>query len=459
MRLALTLLLALTTVPCAAQPHVDVAKSLVADALKDDWGYAFLEGLTTEIGQRLAGTEAEARAAEWAAAKLKSAGFDEVHIESFPMTAWVRGVESGQIVAPAPQHLVLTALGGSVATPEAGIEAEIVLFRSYAVLAAAPPGSLAGKIAVVTQRMLRLEDGAGYGAANPIRRAGPSEAAKRGAVAYLHRSLGTTNHRVAHTGALNYTDEAPRIPAAALANPDADQLERLAARGPVKLRFTLTPTTIEGARSFTVVADIKGRERPDEVVLIGAHLDSWDLGTGAIDDGAGCAIVAAAGKLIAALPQRPRRTLRVVLFGAEEMNYSGPAYASAHADDVPKIVVANESDFGARPIRIVEVPQGAAASDFSRALIDVVTPLGVILGRNTARDAGDDVRPLARAGVPVLALRRSAPDYFDIHHTADDTLDKIVAAELAQNIAVWAAFAYLAADSAVDFRALAAQQR
>ena len=300
---------------------------------------------------------------------------------------------------------------------------------------------------------------AGYGAANPIRRAGPSEAAKRGAVAYLHRSLGTTNHRLAHTGALNYTDEAPRIPAAALANPDADQLERLAARGPVKLRFTLTPTTIEDARSFTVVAEIKGRERPDEVVLIGAHLDSWDLGTGAIDDGAGCAIVAAAGKLIAALPQRPRRTLRVVLFGGEEMNYSGPAYASAHADDVAKIVVADESDFGARPVRIVEVPQGAAASDFARALVDVVTPLGVILGRNTARDAGDDVRPLLGPVCPSwrCAGRRRTTSTSTIRPMTRST--RSMAAELAQNIAAWAAFAYLAADSEVDFRALAAQQR
>jgi Iap family predicted aminopeptidase len=322
MRFALTLLLAIATAPCFAQP-LDATKRLVDTALKDSWSYEFLEGLTTEIGQRLAGTEAERRAADWAAAKLTAAGFDNVHIESFPMTAWVRGVETARVVAPAPQNLHITALGGSVATDVSGIEAEIALFTTYAELLAAPPGSLAGKIAVVTQRQVRFLDGAGYGAANPIRRAGPSEAAKRGAVAYLHRSLGTDSHRLPHTGALNYQDGAPRIPGAALSNPDADQLERLAARGPVKLHVTLSPTTIENASAHSVVAEIKGREKPNEIVLIGAHLDSWDLGTGAIDDGAGCAIAIEAARLIGTLREKPRRTIRVVLFANEENGLRG----------------------------------------------------------------------------------------------------------------------------------------
>src|SRR5271154_2718627 len=319
---------------------VVTASSLGQRALNDPAAFDFVESLTTEIGQRLAGTEAHRRAVAWAEATLKAAGFENVHSEPFTFPAWIRGAESAEIVGSVPQHLAVTALGGSVATGADGIEAEIVLFRTYDDLLATAPGSLNGKIAVVTQRMVRAQDGSGYGAANPIRRNGPSEAAKRGAVAYLLRSLGTDNHRLPHTGALNYEDGAPRIPAAALAIPDAEQLERLAAAGPVRIRLLLTPTVRESAPSWNVVGEIKGGERPDEIVLIGAHLDSWDLGTGATDDGAGVAIVTSVGRAIAALPQHPRRTLRIVLFGAEEMDYSGPAYAAAHAEEAAHVALA-----------------------------------------------------------------------------------------------------------------------
>jgi hypothetical protein len=350
----------------------------------------------------------------------------------------------------------VTALGGSVATDANGVEAEISLFRTYDDLLAAAPGSLNGKIAVVTQRMVRAQDGSGYGAANPIRRLGPFEAAKRGAVAYLLRSLGTDSHRLPHTGALNYEDGAPRIPAAALAIPDAEQLERLAARGPVRVRLLLTPTVQASAPSWNVVGEIKGKERPDEIVLIGGHLDSWDLGTGATDDGAGVAIVFGAARLIAGLPQRPGRTIRVVLFGAEEMNFSGAAYAQAHEAEAGKIVVAGEADFGARNVYSVQLPGGAAGSDFGRMLDRIITPLGANLDRRPALGGGDDIRELQKAGVPVVSLRQDGLDYFDTHHTADDTLDKIDPRQLNQAVAVWSAFTYLAAVSDVNFRSLAA---
>jgi hypothetical protein len=431
-----------------------VAAGLAHAALTDNWGYSFLESLTTEIGPRLAGTEAEARAAKWAEAKLKAAGM-EVHLETFPMMAWERGIETAEVVKPVPQKLVLTALGGSVATPPAGIEAEAVIFRTYDALLAAVPGSLAGKIAVVTEHMVRTETGAGYGAANPIRRAGAVEAARRGAVAYLHRSLGTDNHRLPHTGALDYVDGVLRIPAAALANPDADQLERLAALGPVRLHVTLTPSENANAQSVTVVGEIRGREKPDEIVLISAHLDSWDLGTGAIDDGAGDAIVAEVGKLIAALPQHPRRTVRVVLFGAEELDFSGPAYAKAHIEEVSRIVAAGETDFGARRVYSVQLPFGAAEGPFGHAVGAILPPLNVMLSHEAARHGGSDIEGLRLAGVPMLSLSQNGWDYFDIHHSADDTFDKVDAAELAQNAAVWAAVTYLAADMEVDFRAVA----
>jgi Peptidase family M28 len=448
-------LLALAPMAKAQQNDDAVARQLRDAGLKDRWGYHFVESLTTIIGQRLAGTPAEARAALWAEKTLKAAGFDEVRRESFPMAAWLRGREEASVVSPAPQRLVVTALGGSVATPPQGVTAEIALFRLYSDLLATPPGSLKGKIAVVTQRMPRVMDGSSYGAANPIRRRGPSEAAKRGAIAYLHRSLGTDNHRLAHAGATNYEPDVPRIPAAALSNPDADQLERLAARGTVRVHLVLTPRTDEHAQSWTVSAELKGSERPDEIVLIGAHLDSWDLGTGAIDDGAGDAIVAGAAHLIAQLKPRPKRTLRVVLFGAEEMDVSGPAYAKAHQADVPHIVLAAESDFGARKIYTFLAPIGSAKTQFAQKLADTLTPLGIFLAREPALRSGDDIAPLRKLGVPVIAMRQNGLDYFDIHHTADDTFDKIDPAELDQNIAAWAAMAYLAAQSNLDFRKLA----
>jgi len=293
------------------------------------------------------------------------------------------------------------------------------------------------------------------GAANPIRRRGPSEAAKRGAVAYLLRSLGTDNHRLPHTGALNYEDGTPRIPAAALAIPDADRLERLALQGSVRIRLLLTPTVRESAPSWNVVGEIKGGERPDEIVLIGGHLDSWDLGTGATDDGAGVAIVFGAARLIAGLPQHPSRTIRVVLFGAEEMNFSGAAYAQAHQGETGKIVVAGEADFGARNVYSVQLPAGAAASEFAQTLDRIIAPLGANLDRRPALGGGDDIRELQKGGVPVVSLRQDGLDYFDTHHTADDTLDKIDPKQLGQAVAVWTAFTYLAAASEVDFRGLA----
>src|ERR1700692_261799 len=431
---------------------VVTASSLGQKALNDPAAFDFVEALTTEIGQRLAGTEAHRRAVIWAEARLKAAGLENVHSEPFSFPAWIRGAESAEIVGSVPQHLAVTALGGSVATDASGIEAEIALFRTYDDLLAAAPGSLHGKIAVVTQRMVRAQDGSGYGAANPIRRYGPSEAAKRGAVAYLLRSLGTDSHRLPHTGALNYEDGAPRIPAAALAIPDADQLERLAALGPVRIRLLLTPMVADNAPSWNVVGEVRGSERPDEIVLIGGHLDSWDLGTGATDDAAGIAIAFSTARLIAGLPQRPSRTIRVVLFGAEEMNFSGVAYAQAHEGETGKIVVAGEADFGARNVYSVQLPGGAAGSDFGRMLDRTIAPLGANLDRRPALGGGSDIRQLQKAGVPVVSLQQDGLDYFDTHHTADDTLDKIDPKQLKQAVAGWSAFTYLAAASDVDFR-------
>jgi Zn-dependent M28 family amino/carboxypeptidase len=442
---------------CSAAASADTVADLAAKAKTDSWGYDFLADLTTDIGARMAGSKPERDAAEWAVARLKKAGFDEVHIEKFPVPYWARGAEEASIVAPRTQTLAVAALGHSVPTPPAGIDADIVIFKSFQALLDAPEGSLKGKIAVVTQKMVRAQDGEGYGVAVRTRVAGPSEAAKRGALALVIRSIGTDNHRIAHTGVTLYDKDLPKIPAAAISNPDADLVERMAAKGPVKLHLKLDSKTTENVDTYTVVGELKGREHPEQVVLIGGHLDSWELGAGAIDDGAGVAIAAGAAKLIADLPQRPRRTVRVVMFGAEEIGYASDAYEAAHSKEAGTIVIAGESDFGAGRIYNAELPAGSLNSPFAKQLTAAILPLGVDMRRESSSHGGADIEGLhEKDGVPFIDFGQDGTHYFDIHHTADDTLDKVDPAELAQNIAVWATFTWLAANSDVDFRALAA---
>jgi hypothetical protein len=420
-------------------------------ALSGSLAYPLLASLTTEIGPRLEGSEAEHRAAQWAVSKLKAMGFQNVHIESFPVDGWTRGEERASVVSPSPQRLLITALGNSAATPPEGIEAEIVLFHTYTDFLAQAPGALKGKIAVVTQPMVRAQDGSGYGMINAMRTLGPVEAEKRGAVGYMIRSLATGDLRSPHTGA----SRPAHIPAVALATPDAEQLDRLVALGkPVRVRLISTPHFEKGATADTVIGEIPGREKPDEIVLIGGHLDSWDLGTGAIDDGAGVAITTAAAKLIA--EQGPaRRTIRVALFGAEELNFSNAAYAKAHpAAEQARHVIASECDFGAEPPYAIALPAGGRASAYGKALANVVAPLNIYLDRRAADDGGSDLENLV--GVPLAALAQDGTHYFDFHHTPDDVLDRADPRQMDKAVAAWAAFTYLAADTDVDFRAIAA---
>ena len=446
----------------AAGPASEATLRATAAAMRDravhgdNIAYPLLESLTTEIGPRPAASAAMHRAADWAVAHLTALGFENVHREAINMPAWTRGQETAEVTAPFPQRLVITALGGSVATPPGGIEAEIALFHSYDDLLAAAPGSLTGKIAVVTQPMPI----GGYGAYYRIRGLGPAEAAKRGAVAYLLRSLATDVRRSPHTGTMLYNPEfsggvqrpAAQIPAAALSAVDAEQLDRMALRGrPIRLHLTLTPTVTPGQISETVVGELRGRERPDEVVLIGGHLDSWDLGTGAIDDGAGVAITVAAAKLIAELPVRPRRTIRVVLFGAEEVGQSNIAYAAAHpAAEQARIVIAGECDEGAGHIGAITLPAGVATIPFGLTLARTLAPVGSYVDAKPTTDGGGDLESLI--GVPFVSLQQDGTHYFDYHHTPDDTLDKVDRRDLDQNVAAWVAFTYLAAESDVDFR-------
>ena len=426
-----------------------------------DIAYSWVSELTTRFGPRPAGSTNEQQAAGWAATRLKALGFENVHIESFPITAWVRGSESAQLIAPNTQPLVVAALGESPPTPPAGLEGDVVIFPTLTELKAAAPGSLNGKIAMVAQRMVRAQDGAGYGAVVPARTDGPKEAAQRGAIAFLLRSVGTDSHRMAHTGTTRYVEGRVPVPAFALSGPDADQIERIAALGQtVRVHLFSGASYLPDAHSQNVIAEVRGRERPQEVVLLGAHLDSWDQGTGAIDDGTGTAIITAAAKLIRDLPHRPQRTVRVVLFGSEEVaqptapggTFGGHSYARNHQAELATHVLVGESDFGTDHIYSFALPAAVAHSEFAKTLLRVLTPIGVLASERPPEEVGADVGASVEAGVPGFQLSQDGMRYFDIHHTADDTLDKVDREQLHQNVAAWAALIWLAADSEVDFR-------
>jgi hypothetical protein len=450
---AMLTILAFTATPALADPLRSGAEAVRDRALHDPTAYDYVAGVSTEVGERLAGTEAAARARDWAVAKLTALGFSNVHVEPFPITAWIRGPEEAQIVAPHPQKLAIIGLGGSVPTPPEGVEGQVALFRSYADLLAAPPGSLAGKIVVVTQPMARTQDGSGYGADNPPRRSGPSEAARRGAIAYLVRSLATGVSREPHTGALNYQDGAPKIPAAALSVVDSQLIDRLAALGaPIRIRLKLASES-RPATAWTVAGEIRGVQHPDQIIQLGGHLDSWDPGTGSIDDGAGMAIAVAAAKL-AGSQNPPKRTIRVALFGAEEMDFARSAFAAAHKAEAEEMVVIGESDIGSDAAWKVQLPAGSRDAPEMKTYAAVIAPIAVFVSPDPSRGSGDDTANLVRAGVPAFAVSQDASRYFDWHHSAEDTLDKVDRAQLGQAVATWASFVYIVANSDIDFRAL-----
>lgn len=452
-----------------AETAIATAKQLRDSALAGSGAYAITESLTTEVGARMAGSEADARAVRWAEAKFKALGFDRVTLEPVTIPVWRRGTESAAVTSPAPQKLSLLALGWSSGTPKGGIEAEVVRFENIDALKAAPDAAVQGRIVFVSQKMTRRRDGGGYGVAVGVRAQAAEIGGRKGAVAALIRSIGTDNDRFPHTGggvwfgqialdaelrkrAITLSDGSliatTLVPAAALSNPDADQLDRLVALGqPVRIKLELDVGYVGEYHGHNVIGDLIGRERPEEIVLIGGHLDSWDPGTGAIDDAAGIAITMAAGAAIAKLPERPRRTLRVVAFADEEQGlFGGYAYAKAHPDAARTHVAIAESDFGAELIYRFDSNVAADALPTVNAIGQVLYPLDIERGGNDAH-VGSDIGPIHKLGVPAFALNQDGIDYFDYHHTANDTLDKVDAKKLDQNVAAYVAFAYLAAEA------------
>jgi hypothetical protein len=440
-----------TVIPAAA---VKTAEQLRDKALHDDTAWNVVASLTTEVGPRLAGSDADQRARDWAVAKFRALGFDKVYTEPATYPLWVRRHESGAIVAPFPQPLVLTALGYSPGTPEGGLTAQVAAFDSLDALKAAEPAAIKGKIVYVGYRMQRHRDGHDYGMGSAVRTAGAVIAAEKGAAGYLLRSAGTDAHqRIAHTGVTGFRPGGKAIPAAALSNPDADQLERVLAYGkPVTVKLDLDCGIVGQYTGANVIGEITGRKHPDQVVAIGGHLDSWDPGTGAIDDGAGIAISMAAAKLIRDLPRRPDRTIRVIAFANEEMGLWGArAYADRHAKEVAKFMLGTDSDLGAGKVYRMSASVKPGARRAIEQIAAVLKPLGVAYDAKRPGGGGSDLGSMHAKGMAALTLDQDATHYFDWHHTSNDTLDKIDPKELAQNVAVYAAWSYMAAEADGDF--------
>jgi len=421
----------------------DLRERVTEGSRAADW----VREITDRAGPRLAGSAGDRAAVAVSLEMLRRLGFQNVHAERVVVPVWSRVSESGEVTAPVSQRLALAALGGSVATPAEGIEAEVVGVRSFDELEKRRDG-VRGRIVFYDVPTERTRDGSGYGRSVVYRSDGASRAAALGAAGVLVRSIGTDDNRLPHTGDLSYKDGAPKIPAAAVSIPDADLLAHLLAEGvPVRVRFALDCGRRPDAESANVVGEIRGRERPDEIVVLGAHLDSWDLGRGAIDDGAGCGIVIEAARQIAALAERPRRTLRVVLYANEENGLAGgKAYAAAHAAELGRHAAALEADSGTgRPFGL-SWNAGPAAEPLFQQIGGLLAALDAG-GVEAGGEGGADISPLVLGGVPVVGLLQDHSTYFDYHHTANDTFDKIVPKDLDRATAAAAVAAWCLAES------------
>jgi carboxypeptidase Q len=442
-RYSLLLLLTCGGAPAFADP-AGVAR-VMGTAISDGKASAIAESLTDRVGARPAGSPGAAKAVQWAVDEMNALGFKNVHTEPVTVPHWVRGEATAELVAPSSQKLALVALGPSVGTPPGGITAEIVEVHNFDELKALGTAAQ-GKIVLFHHVMQRSDSFQEYGMAQALRSRGPSLAAKAGAVASLLRSAGTGAFRMPHTGALHYDDAAPKIPAAALSAEDADLIDRLLRAGErVRVHLTITAHHEGMVPSANVVGEVPGRDKPGEIVLLGAHLDSWDLATGAIDDGAGCAVVMDAARAIL-LAGRARRTIRVVLYMNEEMGLEGAeGYAHKHAGELAKHVAAMEIDSGAgRP-----EGWGALGGPAAKTLLArLAQPLRTIGAANVvdSEEAGADLYPL-QGHVPLVGLVQNLTSYFDWHHTAGDTFDKIDPLDLALDTAAVAVMAYQLAES------------
>ena len=427
-------------------------KQLQQAALTSDYAYRQVAHLADNIGPRLSGSAQAAKAVEYVAAELKAIGCD-VQLEKVMVPHWIRGEESAALIQfpgqadNTTQKIVLCALGGSVATPADGITAEVVAVKNFDALKSLSRQKVAGKIVLFDflfdkQMAAEGHGGEAYGEAVVYRSDGPSAAARQGAIACLIRSVGGAEYRIPHTGQTKYADDAPKIPAGAVTAEDADLIANLVKQGSVTMKLILTPQTLPDVESANVIGDVKGSEYPEQVVIVSGHLDSWDLGTGAIDDGAGVAVSMEAANLIRQLHLKPKRTIRVIAWMNEENGSAGSKkYAKDHERDWAGHFAAIETDNGAdHPIGL-----NIKAKPEVKAMLK---PIAAILQQSGAgmlalvEHCGADIEPMEKANVPTFAPIQDSRFYFNYHHTAADTLDKIVPKQLAENSAVVAVAAY-----------------
>jgi len=435
-----------------SQLLVDLA-SLRDAALASDFAYRQVAHLTENIGPRMGGSPQAEFAVHYVADELRRLGL-EVRLEEVRLRPWQRGVESAELVrypgqAPGTnQKIVLTALSGSSATPVNGITAEVVVVNNFAELKALSRTKVAGKIVVFNFPFDHKKSAAGYageayGEAVAYRVAGEKAAADLGAAASLIRSVGGADYRLPHTG---YSIGAG-IPSGAVAAEDADLIAHLVAQGPVQIHLTLTPQTLPEVVAHNVIADLKGTGHPEQVVVVSGHLDSWDLGRGAIDDAAGVAVAIETANLIQLLHLRPKRTIRVIAWMDEENGGRGhETYARDYQSDLPNHVAAIESDMGAgHPMGYV-AKVNPLVIPLLQPMLEIMGVTGATIIRQSEYSPGSDISPLVKAGVPGFAPLQDVRDYFKYHHTAADTLDKIVPRELQENAAAMAVLAYTIAN-------------
>jgi carboxypeptidase Q len=477
MRVALFVLLALSTACTSDQFDADhnavdpslippeiVAKAIALRerALQDNLPVDIVESVTTEVGPRRMGTAGDQRVIAWSQAKFKELGFDRVWTEPVELDrGWVRGEARAEIIEPFPHNIVMTALGYSVGT-DGDLVGEIVEFPTYDDLLAIPEGnSLKGKIAFISYSMADYvppEDGSGpgaYGKGIEARAKGRVEAAKRGAEALIIRSVGIDNNRNGHTGSgYNYEEGVRKIPTAAVSAPDAMLIQNMLRRGkPVVLKINLTSEIIGPQMSANIIGEITGREDPDRFVVLGAHVDSWDEGTGALDDGAGIGSMMATAAIIGQMEQRPRRSIRVILFSGEEIGFYGVyAYMKKHGDSIDAHLLGAEVDSGDGRANTLSSGVGQKSLTFVREMHKLVAPLGIEFNEANNAEAQSDMSELSKAGMPALHLRQNPNDYFKYHHTPNDTFDKIIPEDLRYLTAAYVTLFYVAAEMDIEFR-------
>ena len=426
--------------PAWLDAYREPSARLIGEAVSSTFAWDRLAVLTDSIGHRLSGTPALERAIEWAVAEMKRDGLENVHTERVMVPKWVRGSESAELVEPARHQMVMLGLGGSVATPPDGVQADVLVVHSFEDLDARA-ASARGRIVLFNVAFTN------YGETVRYRSTGPSRAARLGAVASLVRAVGPAGLRTPHTGGLQYATDAPKIPAAAITTEDADRLQRMADRNHrIVVRLKMEAHFDPDAESANVVGEIRGRELPDEVVVVGGHLDSWDVGAGATDDGGGCVATWEALRLMKKLNLRPRRTVRVVLFTNEENGgRGGIAYRDQHRAELAKHVMMLESDGGVfRPLGV-----GFTGSDAARDTVKAIATLltGIAADQVSPGGGGADIGPSVQEGrIPAMSLEVDGSKYFLIHHTPADTIDKIDPVEMAKCAATVAVMAYVVAD-------------